>query len=211
MLLQVIKLEEHHTSLLERFCNECGEIGYNNNASIEAMKFGGTYDLGERATFFAVTVDGEIAAVSGSHSFGSKALRLGFRGCALPRFSGIIKGLSKTHMTNLTWGPLVPEEIIDGLERGYEEFFITTSHTSHDPSGRMHRTHKVMQLLAKQDIVEYVGIETFYHIPQTKWKFNLPRFFQSVKAFDPIRQELNILPYKYSATHPLIERYFKCS
>jgi hypothetical protein len=209
-MIEVIKLGDADLASLEKFCNECKELGYNNNSSVEAMKFGAMYDLGEYATFFAVRVDDEIAAVSGSHSFGTKELRLGFRGCALPRFSGIIKGLSKTHMTNLTWGPLIPEEIIDGLERGYEDFFITTSHTSHDPSGRMHRTHKVLQLLAKQNIVDYVGIETFYHIPQTKWKFNLERFFQSVKAFDPIRQELNILPYKYSPTHPLIERYFKC-
>ena len=209
-MIEVVKLQEQDIDILEKFCNECKDLGYNNNASIQAMKFNGMYDLGEFATFFAVKVNGEIAAVSGSHSFGPKQLRCGFRGCALSRFNGIITGLSKTHMTNLTWGPLVPEEIIDGLERGYDEFFITTSHTSHDPSGKMHRTHRAMELLAKQGILDYAGIETFYHVPQTKWKFNLSKFFKSVKAFEPVRQELNILPYKYSLDNNQIKEFITC-
>lgn len=209
-MIEVIKLEDKHLPLLEQFCNSCNELGYNNNASINAMKFGQEYDLGELATFFAVVVNGEIAAVSGSHSLGPKELRCGFRGCALPKYRNVIKGLSKTHMNNLTWGPLVSEEILDGLERGYESFYITTSHTSHNPSGRMHRTHRVLELLAKQGIVEHMGIETFYHIPQTKWKFNLTNFFKSTESFELLRKELNIIPYKYSLQNPIIEKYVKC-
>lgn len=211
MQIKVVKLTEQYTDILDNFCKEAEKLGYNNNSSLSNMKFNGTYDLGEVPTFFAVVVDNEIAAVSGSHSLGPKELRCGFRGCALPRFNGIIKGLSKTHMTNLTWGPLIPEEIIDGLERGYEEFYITTSHTAHDSSGRMHKMHKVLQLLEKQNIVEFAGIETYYYVPQTKWKFNLYRFFETVKAFEPIREELNIVPYKYSLNNPKIEKYLKCS
>ena len=207
MEIKVIKLNEAHTELLEKFCNECGTLGFSNNSSLSAMKFNGKYDLDEVPTFFATLIDGEIASVSGSHSFNSNDLRVGFRAAALPRFRGIIKGLSKTHMTNLVWAPLMPEIILDGLEQGYENFYITTSHTTHDASGKMHRTHKALQLLAKQKIVDFVKIETFYHIPQTKWKFNLNRFFETVKAFEPIRQELNIMSYKYSLDNPIIEKY----
>lgn len=210
MHIEVIKLDNSHTSMLEKFCKECGELGYSNNATLTAMKFGAAYDLKEIPTFFATLVDGAIASVAGSHSLNEKQLRCGFRAAALPRFSGIINGLSKTHMTNLAWAPLLPESIIDGLERGYEEFYITTSHTSHDASGKMHRTHRAMQLLAKQGIMEYAGIETFYHVPQTKWKFNLPRFFASVRAFDPIREELNIMQYKYNRDNPTIQQYLLC-
>jgi hypothetical protein len=197
-MIEVVKLETIHVPLIEQFCKECSVLGYNNNSSISAMKFGATYDLGEVPTFFGAIINGELAAVSGNHSIGSKKLRCGFRGAALPKFNNIIKGLSKTHMTNLTWAPLMPESIIDGLGRGFEEFYITTSHTDHDASGRMHKMHRVMTLLAKQDILEHHGEIEFYHTPQTLWKFNLPRFFETVKAFHPIRNELNIIPYKYN-------------
>lgn len=207
MEFKVIKLQEEHTDLLEKFCAECNSLGFNNNASPSVMKFNGKYDLNEVPTFFATIIDGEIASVSGSHSFTDDELRVGFRAAALPRFQGIIKGLSKTHMTNLVWAPLMPETILDGLERGYKEFSITTSHTDHDASGRMHRTHRALQLLSKQGIVDYAGIETLYHVPQTKWKFNLTRFFETVRAFEPIRQELNIVPYKYSLDNSIIKQY----
>ena len=197
-MIEVVKLETEHIPLLEKFCKECEDLGYNNNSSLTAMKFGAMYDLGEVPAFFGTVVDGELAAIAGSHSIGEKKLRCGFRGAVLPRFSNIITGLSKTHMTNLSWAPLMPESIIEGLDRGFEEFFITTSHTDHDASGKMHRTHRAMQLLAKQGIMELQGEIMLYHTPQTLWRFNLPRFFESVKAFDPIRNELNIIPYKYN-------------
>lgn len=207
MDIKVVKLQEEHSNILEKFCDECRELGYNNNSSLTAMKFNGMYDLGEIATFFGVVVNGEVAAIAGSHSLGSEELRCGFRGSALPRFQGIIKGLSKTYMTNLTWAPLMTESILDGLERGYKNFFITTSHTAHDASGKMHRTHRAMQLLSKQGILDFFKIETYYNVPQTVWKFNLHRFFKSMEAFEPIRQELNIVPYKYSLDNPIIEKY----
>lgn len=205
MKIRVVKLDESHTDILKHFCNECGKLGYSNNSSLQNMKFNGAYDLGEIPTFFATLVDGEIAGIAGSHSLDSNGLRVGFRGAALPKFDGIIKGLSKTHMTNISYAPLMPELIIDGLERGYTDFYITTSHTTHDASGKMHRTHRAMTLLSKQGIVTHSGIETHYYVPQTKWKFNLSKFFRSVRAFDPIRQELNIIQYKYKPDHILIK------
>lgn len=205
MQISVVKLDESYTDLLQKFCDECRILGYTNNSNFQSMKFNNVYDLREVPTFFATMVNDEIAGVMGSHSLDNKSLRVGFRGAALPRFNGIIKGLSKTHMTNLIWAPIMPELILDGLERGYHDFYITTSHTSHDVSGKMHRTHKAMKLLSKQGILEYAGIETYYFVPQTKWKFNLLRYFESVKAFDPIRHELNILQYKYSSI--LFQRY----
>lgn len=199
MQITVIKLNSEHTKLLENFCNECAEHGYDNNASLEKMKFNDFYDLGEIPTFFAVVVNNEIAAVAGSHSLAKDSLRCGFRGASLPRFSGIIKGLSKTHMTNLAWAPLMPEIILDGLERNFGNFYITTSHTAHDASGKMQNTHRAMQLLAKQGILQFQGINEIYHVPQTVWKFNLSKFFKTVKAFDPVREKLGIKQYRYNS------------
>jgi hypothetical protein len=204
MDIRVIKLDSSHTDLLHKFCDECGKLGFSNNASLKDMKFNGKYDLGEVPTFFATLVDGEIAGVMGSHSLDGKSLRVGFRGAALPKFQGIIKGLSKTHMTNIIWAPIMPELMLDGLERGYTDFYITTSHTTHDVSGKMHITHRAMSLLCKQGILSNAGVETYYYVPQTKWKFNLSKFFQTVRAFDSIRQELNIVQYRYYSEHPLL-------
>lgn len=206
-MIKIVKLDNSYRDLLLNFCHACSELGYNNNASLELMKFNGNYDLGEHATFFATIINGEIASVSGSHSLATAQLRCGFRSASLPKYNSLIKGLSKNHMNNLVWGFLIPELILDGLKRNFDEFYITTSHTDHDASGKMHRTHRVMQLLSKRNIVEYQGIENLFFTPQTKWKFNLPEFFRSIQSFTPVLEELGTQFYEFSLNHNLIKNY----
>ena len=183
--MRVIRLSNEHLGLVNKFCAECVSVGYNNNGSLEAMKWGGKYDLPSGANYWALVVNSEIASISGSHSYSDthEELRCLFRSATLPRYQKLLPGISKTHMNSVPFSLLLPEQINWGLDEGYSEFYITTSHGSHDASGKMSRTHRALELLAKQNIVEFVRREEYYYTPQTIWRINLPRYWEAVDSF----------------------------
>lgn len=190
----IAKLSPKHTELLDRFCTECDRAGYGNNTSLEAMKLIEGHDLPTDPQYWVLLVDGEIASISGCHGYDGEGRRLRclFRSATLPRYQHIIPGMSKTHMTSAPFSLLLPHQVGWGIQHGYHEFYITTSHGEHDASGKMGRTHRALQLLAQQGIVDFVGEEEYYWTPQTIWALNLNRYNEALQAFKPVRQSIGL-------------------
>jgi hypothetical protein len=191
--MRVIKLSNDDNKL-PAFFEECEKVGYTNNTSRETMKLVDGHDLPTDPQYWALLVDGGIASISGCHGYddSGRILRCLFRSATLPKYQHIIPGTSKTHMNSAPFSLLLPYQIDWGIENGYQKFYITTSHGSHDASGKMNRTHRALELLAKQGIVDYVGEEEYYWTPQTIWALNLNRYNQSLDAFKPVRQGIGL-------------------
>jgi hypothetical protein len=198
--MQVLFLTSEHIDLVQEFCNRAAQAGYKNNSTIELMKFNGEYDLREVPKFWGLLKDEKLISVSGCHRWRGKGplegvpfmMRCLFRSATLPEYQNIIPGLSKNHMNSVPFSVLLPYQINNGIRNGVRHFYITTSNTDHDASGKMKRTHKALQLLEKNKIVKYAGDEIFYSTSQTKWEINLDAYRSALKAFHPTREKLSI-------------------
>lgn len=186
-----IKLTHEHTILVNDFCQTAAYAGFENNSSIEKMKFNGKYDLSDPADFWGLILDNKLIAVSGAH-IQQDSIRCLFRSATLPEYSNLIPGLSKNHMNSLPFSILLPYQIVQGLNQGIKEFYITTSNGDHDTSGKMKRTHRALSLLSKRGIVDFAGDEIIYYTNQTKWKINLSAYYDALKSFHATRVQLAI-------------------
>jgi len=195
--IDILELNQTYLKLIEEFCESCGRYGYKNNSSIDLMKFGGEYDLGEVPRFWGAVINNKLISVSGCHHWKTvdgipNMMRCLFRSATLPEHQNIIPGLSKHHMNSLPFSAMLPYQIDSGLAEGVRHFYITTSNSDHDASGKMKRTHKVMQLLEKNSIVKYAGDEIFYSTPQTKWEINVENYLEVLRSFHNKRCYLNL-------------------
>jgi len=159
-----------------------------------ALKLVEGHDLPSDPQYWALLVDDGIASISGCHSYDGdhRILRCLFRSATLPQYQGLIPGISKTHMNSVPFSLLLPQQIGWGLQGGYQEFYITTSHGDHDASGHMWRTHRALELLARQGIVDFVRVEEYYYTQQTIWNLNLNSYNRALDAFRPVRQGLGL-------------------
>ena len=177
--------------MVTEFCRRSQLLGFENNASLEMMKFGKS-DLPAPAHFWGVVDKGMIVSVSGCHKIDDHSMRCLYRSATLPEYSNLVPGISKNHMNSLPFSHLLPLQINQGLAEGITEFFVTTTDGTHDASGKMLRTHKALQLLAKNQIVELVGCVEMYDKNQVKWKINLTRYHQALVSFHPVRLKMGI-------------------
>lgn len=144
------------------FIQRCGELGYNNNNTLDSMKF---YQcLEENGTWYATYHNNNIIGISGVHRFldGVRAL---FRGAQLYSIPG---GLTKNHMNCWMFRyhlPLVIERHPD------VPIFITTN-TENDASGKMLRLNKLYHILEKKNIVNYQGEHFIRGVYQNLWELN---------------------------------------
>ena len=194
-MLKIIKLEDEHLPLLNAFCDAARQVGYTNNSSPNKMKFGGHYDLGVMPHFWGLLKHNELVSVSGYHMWPDAdrnytTMRCVFRSATLPAYDNIIPGMSKNHMNSVPFSILLPFQLKHGILNGARDYLITTSHGDHDASGKMKRTHRVMELLAKRGITKHHREHIVYHIPQTLWKLNLSAYHKALMAFHPMRQTL---------------------
>lgn len=194
-MLEIVKLTESNIDLLEEFCVKAREAGYSNNSSPQKMKFFGHPDLASTPHFWGLVKDGKLASVSGYHLWPDAdrnltTMRCVFRSATLPEYDGIIPGISKNHMNSVPFSILLPFQLRHGMQHGARDYIITTSHGEHNASGKMHRTHRAMELLSKRGIMKYHREHVVYHIPQTLWKINMPAYYQALKSFHPMRQSL---------------------
>lgn len=190
--MNIAKINDY--TILENFNRACDLAGFTNNISLETLKLKEGHDLPSDPQYWGLMVDGDLASISGCHAYdgGGRILRCLFRSATLPQYQQLIPGLSKTHMTSVPFSLLLPLQIGWGMQNGYHEFYITTSHGAHDASGKMSRTHRALELLSRQGIVDYVGQEEYYHTPQTIWALNLNRYNQALDAFRPVRRGIGL-------------------
>jgi len=197
--MNIIKLDCSHEDILIDYCRDCEIAGFKNNSSLKLLKWNSKYDLISPPTYWGLLVNDKIVSISGSHIFGISQnnipqIRCLFRSATLPKYNNLIPGLSKNHMNSVPFSLLLPYQIIDGLENNVQNFYITTSHGNHDASGKMKRTHQAMKLLSQKGIVKFVSKEMIYSTLQTKWEINLPIYFEILKKFNIVRENLEITP-----------------
>lgn len=206
--MKIVKLTDEHVPLLKKFCRKCAKAGFQNNSSLELLKWGGHVDLKEPPHFWALLVNDEIASISGSHYFGDHApgirqIRCLFRSATLPKYSNLIPGISKNHMNSIPFSLLMPHQLLHSFEQGDHIFYITTSN-DHDASGKMARTHRALYLLSKRRIVDFESEEIIYSTPQIKWRLILPLYYQALMAFKPVKHKLGI---EDDINYPKLKRY----
>jgi len=160
---------------IELFCAECDKLGYNNNNSLKAMKY--DWCLRKGGQWWAAYNNDRIVSISGAHPFW-KGYRFLFRGAQIETAS---KGLGKHHATSIPWTQIMPEQIswASGVVTSETPAYITTN-VSHDESGKMNRTHRVLQLLQKQGIVNYITDEEIYHVVQSVWQLNVGAYYETL-------------------------------
>jgi hypothetical protein len=194
--MKIERLNDTHVDSIAEFCEECRSVGYKNNSSLEEMKFGKEYDLKDIPKFWALIKENKIISVSGSHRWKNKqgefiSARCLFRSASLPQYK-VIDILNKNHMNSVPFSLLMPYQIYQGVQEGIENFYITTSSGYHDASGKMKRTHRALELLGKNGLVEFEAEEIMYSTLQTRWKINLDKYLQALKVFDNYRSSLGI-------------------
>lgn len=147
---------------LKVFIEECKDLGFKNNDSLNAMNFYQT--LNDGGTWFATYDDKKIVGISGLHKFkdGFRAL---YRGCQLYSIPG---GLSKNHMNCWMFKYHLPI-VIDLV--GDDPIYITTN-TDNDASGFMLRLNRLYMYLEKRGIVKHICHEEVFGVDQNVWELN---------------------------------------
>jgi hypothetical protein len=158
------------------FCSRCSQLGYNNNSTLLTMKWQWCLDNG--GAWWAAYRDDKIVSIAGCHPF-RDGYRLVFRGAQTESNQ---TGLSKHHLSSIPWAVLMPEQIAwcSGVATGETPGYITTN-VANDASGKMNRTHRVMNLLATQRIVNYLDTNVVYGAKQSIWTLNVGAYFQTLR------------------------------
>lgn len=177
MKIILAKYNESLKSMLEEFCDTCKTLGYKNNSNFKSMRVEWCCKVGE---FWCAISNEKIISVAGFHplpEISSNAWRILFRGCQLPN-SDRFNGLGKAHWNNIGFRDFIPVFI----ERCPSRELIITTNIYHDHSeGKSLRTHKAMQLMAKQNILKYRGDTILYNTYQSIWELNIDEYLNRRK------------------------------
>lgn len=170
--MKIIPIQQKHLTHLEVFCKKCNALGYQNNSSLNAMKFEWCKDVGE---YFCAIKNNEIVAVAGCHPLpevSPNAWRILFRGCELPG-NDTFKGLGKGDWNSITQREFIPKFI---EHCPTNELYITTNISHEHSNGKAARNHRLMGLLAKQGILDKHSDMMLYYTHQTVWKLNIEEY-----------------------------------
>lgn len=161
---------------VERFTYRCEAYGYYNNNTLKGMKYKWCLDRGG-AWWAVYNNEDAIISMAGAHPFWD-GVRLLFRGVQTEPAQ---LGLSKTHMTSIPWKIIMPEQIgyWSGVITNETPAYITTN-VENDASGKMNRTHRVLKLLSKQGIVDYMIDEELFGVQQSVWRLNVQKYFETL-------------------------------
>ena len=160
---------------IENFCAKCAELGYENNASLESMKF-------STAVFFGAFDDDKIISLAGVHRLpevNDRAWRCLFRGAQLPGYTpqwslDIFK--SGIHFSQFLYRQIKLVQDIDPQA----EFYISTN-VKADTGVKSSRMNEVMMpRIAKRGIWD-LHLENFelYRVPQNLWKVNVAVYMKA--------------------------------
>ena len=160
---------------VEQFCKDCASLNYNNNRSLQAMKYDWCIEQG--GAWWAAYEGDRIVSMAGAHPFWD-GYRFLFRGVQTKTASN---SLSKKHLTSIPWALLMPHQIayFSGVLTEETPAYITTN-VSHDESGKMNRTHRVLQLLERQGIVNFIADEEIYHVMQSVWRLDVGAYYETL-------------------------------
>jgi hypothetical protein len=159
---------------VKQFCKECQTLGYENNTSLETMKF-------HSATFFAAYDQECIVSLAGVHQLpevNEHAWRCLFRGAQLPGYTpqwsmNIFK--SGIHFSQFLYRQIKHVQTIDPSA----EFYISTNLQS-TTGAKSHRMNDVMMPRIAKMRVWNLHAENImlYNVPQNLWKVDVETYMQ---------------------------------
>lgn len=159
---------------VNQFCKECQTLGYENNTSLETMKF-------HSATFFAAYDQECIVSLAGVHQLpevNKHAWRCLFRGAQLPGYTpqwsmNIFK--SGIHFSQFLYRQIKHVQTIDPSA----EFYISTNLQS-TIGAKSHRMNDVMMpRIAKMGVWNlHAENIMLYNVPQNLWKVDVETYMQ---------------------------------
>lgn len=166
--------------LLPVFMEECRKRGFNNNTSIEKLKF----NYFEHIFFFAGIEDGKIKLFSGVHEFdmdGERYWRCGFRGATIDADQKMSRNL-RINSLNFGINYYIQMQYIENL-RGPSNF-VHTSNTpeSIDGAGRSHAVDKLMKrgvegvTLLKENFEYLYTKQNVWLLDKAVWKKDFDKY-----------------------------------
>lgn len=183
----ICKLITKDDPLLIPFIKECKRRGFNNNSSIEKMKF----DFYDYCRFIAVVKDQEIVAISGVHKmhFNSQTFyRCGFRGVTLKPGQQVSRNYRKTsYNVGITWYLLM--RLVLKEKCSNPTFIVTTNdyRDSVESAGGSHRADRFYKIHKPEGYALLYEKALYMHTVQNIWQLD----------FDVWKRDF----YKYHATH----------
>jgi hypothetical protein len=163
MIVRTIEKSDRNELIV--FCKKCNELGYNNNSSLMAMKYDWCKEQGE---YWGAWVDKKIIAVAGAHpipELGLEFVRVLFRGCQI---ENPYKGISKYHLNTVLF-----RNILNAQMNYYPiHRLIMTTNINRDNSGKMQRSHNMLKLISKTNIVSHYCDMIYYNTQQSLWEIN---------------------------------------
>jgi|688.fasta_scaffold37120_3 hypothetical protein len=165
--------------LIEEFCIECSKLGYENNISLEAMKF-------DSAIFFGAFKNNQLFSLAGVHKFpeiNDHAYRCLFRGAQLPGHTpkwSMNLFESGIHFSQFMYMQI--KHILTFDESA--EFYITTNidNLKAGASTRLHKT--MMPRMAEKGYWNLVNANMLlYSTQQSVWKINVNNYIKDREIY----------------------------
>jgi hypothetical protein len=189
--LITVPYSSEHLSALEIFCELCERTDYKNNDTVSSMRLEWCLKLGGQ--FFLTYYDGKIISVSGCHPLpevGPDVYRILFRGATLKEYQNLLGIMSKTHMTSIPFYSHIPLALEWAKDKA-STFVVTTNWSNPNGIKSMSKSHNVLGLLARQNIVScLIEKVNLFYTDQTVWKLNIDTYFTAREQFKQ-RNNLN--------------------
>jgi hypothetical protein len=190
--LSTIEYTDSNRHDLILFCESCRQSGYKNNETLSAIRL--EECLSQGGQFFLTYLDDTLISISGCHPLpqvGPQVFRVLFRGVVLKEYQNLFGLVSKTHMTSIPFYYHLPLQLEWARSKGYKDICITTNWNNPDGITSMNHSHKVLQLLERQGIVEsLIDKIHLFHTDQTVWRVNIENYFIARNKFKE-RNELH--------------------
>lgn len=167
-------LSSEDISTVEQFCKECQKLGYENNASLKAMKF-------HSATFFAAYDQKRIVSLAGVHQLpevNNHAWRCLFRGAQLPGYTP--QWSMNFFKSGIQFNQLLYRQIQYILPIDEKaEFYISTNVKS-NTGAKSYRMNNVMMPHVAKTGVWHLHLENIilYNVPQNLWKIDVETYLK---------------------------------
>ena len=169
-----VQLFEKDVDKIQAFCDSCKDRGFTNNQSLKAMKF--EWCLEQGGSWWGTFREDNIVSLSGIHPF-KDGWRGIFRGAQIePRPT---KGLDRHQKSSQSIWSQLPLQIkfAENISGELTPIYITTN-INFDASGYASRVHNLFKILAKDQIIDYVGDEEIFYTMQTVWKVNREKYYE---------------------------------
>lgn len=168
-------LTEQDIPQIQIFCKKCEDLGYENNSSLEKMKF-------DKATFFGAFDNDTLFSLAGVERFpivNDNSYRCLFRGAQLPGYTpkfslNIFE--SGIHFSQFLYMQIKYIQQLDSNP----EFYITAN-VNNPAAGKSNRMHKTMMpRLSEKGYWDLVNPNMIiYNTEQSLWKVNVDYYLKA--------------------------------